>query len=98
MTVEFVIFLGVGKLVIYILQKFLSDNVSNKFVDNLVSCDLCLGVWVYTALAGVYNIYILSDVLGYIPILSPVIAGCFASFLMHLLAIGWKAKFEVVVI
>ena len=98
MTVEFVIFLGVGKLIIYILQKFLSDNISGKFVNNLVSCDLCLGVWIYTSLATIYKINILSDVFPYIPILSQVIIGCVSSFVMHLLTLGWKSKFEVVVI
>ena len=98
MTVELVIFLGVGKLIIYILQKFLSDNIDNKFVNNLVSCDLCLGVWMYTFLATIWGIRILSDVLPYTPILSQVITGCVSSFLTHLLSIGWKAKFEVVVI
>ena len=98
MTVEFVIFLGVGKLVIYTLQKFLSDNVSNKFVNNLVSCDLCLGVWIYTALATIYRINILTDVFPYIPVLSQLIIGCVASFVMHLLSLGWREKFSVIVI
>lgn len=98
MTAGFLAFLGVGKLIIYILNKFLSDNINNKFVNNLVSCELCSGVWIYTLIAIIYKINILSDIFPYVPVLSGVITGCFASFIMHLLTLGWKTKFEVIVI
>ena len=98
MTSEFVLFMGVGKLIIYVLNKFLSDNVSNKFVNNLVSCEFCSGVWVYTILATVYKIYVLDDIFPYIPVVSEIVTGCIVSFTVHLLTIGWKEKFNVVVI
>jgi hypothetical protein len=95
---SFVAFLGIGRLFIFILQKFLADNVKHETINNLISCDLCLGTWIYTGLAAVLRITILSDVISYIPVLSEVMTGCFASFLVHLLVLGWKTKFDVVVI
>lgn len=94
----FTAFLGIGKLIIYIVQKFVADNTKIGFVNKLASCDLCAGVWIYSILAYFLKIQILSDLLPYIPFLSEIIAGCVSSFIMHLLSIGWREKFNVVVI
>ena len=96
MTAEFLLFLGVGKLLIYLGQKFIHSNAKNEFINKLFACDLCLGVWIYSILAMMYKINILSDVFPYIPIVSGIIAGCVASFVVHLATIGWKTKFEVI--
>lgn len=94
----FTAYLGIGKLIIFIVQKFVADNTRIEFVNRLASCDLCAGVWIYSILAYFLQIQILSDLLPYIPFLSEFIAGCVSSFLMHLLTIGWNEKFSVVVI
>ena len=67
-------------------------------MKRLGECDLCLGVWVCSALAIAFKITILSDVLPYVPVLSEIVAGCVASFVLHLLSLGWASKFEVIVI
>ena len=109
MTPQYVIFLLVGKLLIYVGQLFyrsccvkqiyLSPNATQHkkgFFEKLFECDLCLGVWIYGILALGTGINV--EVLPYAMLLSELITGCVSSFLMHLLTLGWKAKFEVVVI
>ena len=98
MLSDFVLYLGVGRLIIYIVQKFVSDATKIELLNKWASCDLCSGVWIYTALAFLLNVKILSDIFPYIPIASEFITGCVSSFLMHLLVLGWKSKFDVVVI
>ena len=97
MTAEYLIYLGIGKLIIYLGQKFIHDT-KITFVDRLFACDLCLGSWVYVALALCFKITILSDTMPYVAFLSQVVAGLFSSFLMHLIHLGWKEKFEVIII
>ena len=97
MTSAFLLYLGIGKLLTYLGQKFLS-NFENKFLKTLAGCDLCLGVWVYSALAVFFKITILSDVFPFIPVLSGLITGCVSSFGVHIFTLGWKTKFDVVVI
>jgi len=98
MTAEFLVFLGIGKLIIYIGQLFVHNNTKNEFINKLFACDFCLGVWVYTILALLFKITILSDVIPYIPIVTPLIVGCFASYLIHLVSIGVREKYSVIVI
>lgn len=98
MLAKYVLFLGVGKLLIYIGQNFIHSNTKSEFINKLFSCDLCLGVWVYTILSWALGVAVLSDILPYVPFLSELIAGCLSSFVAHLLTVGWKTKYEVVVI
>ena len=98
MTGEFVIFLGVGKLIIYLIQKFVSSNSESEFFNKLISCDLCLGTWIYCIIALAFKVIILEDIFTPVPILSELITGAVATFGMHLLSIGWREKFSVVVI
>lgn len=102
---EFVEFAVVGKLAIFILQRFPFRKLpligrwfeDGKFFSELFECDLCLGVWVYSALAILlqFNIFgIMSD----IPILSWILTGMATSFIMHVFSTGWKALFGVTVI
>lgn len=95
MTVQFLVYVILGKLLIYLGQKFLG-NV--KSINKLVSCDLCLGVWVYSILAGLFQIRLLEDVYFYIPIVSEVITGCVVSYLVHLVTIGFREKHLSVIV
>ena len=97
MTINFLIYVALGKLLIYIGQKFLGNSKS-FFFNKLVNCDLCLGVWVYTILAGLYQIRLLEDVLWYVPIASELITGIAVSFIVHLLSIGVREKFGTVIV
>lgn len=98
MTSEYVIFLGVGKVMIFLLQKFMTANFKNGFFQELIRCDLCVGFWVYLATAYLMKITILSDILPFVPVFSAILTASVSTFAMHLLSWGWKTKFEVVVI
>lgn len=78
------------------LPKFLKKI---KTIEYLHSCDLCFGTWVYAFLSLFMQTELLS-VLGfeYVPVLSEIVTGGVISFIVHLISIGWKAKFEVIVV
>jgi hypothetical protein len=67
-----------------------------KFLQELFSCDLCLGVWVYTVLAFFFkaNLY---DMF-YFPVVSELLTGMTTSFIMHLITAGWQSLYNVTVI
>lgn len=94
-----VIYLAVGKVAIYLIQKFpLTQKLSDKWelLDKLFNCDLCLGTWVYAFLAWMFSLHLQSFI--YIPILSEFLFGGCASFIMHLISLGWNSKFQTIVI
>ncbi len=98
MTGEFLLYLAVGKLLIWTLQKFGRANFKNGFVSRLVDCQFCLGVWVMTIMALLFQIKIMIDVFPYVPIMTEVIVGVFSSALLHFITLGWHEQFDVVVI
>jgi len=93
----------IGRLTIYLLQKFPKHSLpfigklfrEGKFLDELFSCDMCLGVWIYTGLAFIMNMNMVGEYF-YIPILSEFLTGAIMSFVMHLISIGWDAKFSTI--
>lgn len=99
MTGLFLLYAIIGKLLIYLGQKFPPLAESRfKFVRNLFACDLCLGCWIYTILAAFLSVRLLQDVYFYVPVVTEVITGCATSFLVHLISIGWQEKFNTIVI
>ena len=98
MTSSFALLLAVGKLLIFLGQKFVASNSKNAFINRLFDCDLCLGTWVYIGLALAFKVAIFQDVYGYVPLVSEVVTGAVATFGMHLLSLGWRMKFAVEVI
>lgn len=60
----------------------------------LRACDFCLGFWVFSALAYLFGLNLLSPI--YVPVLSEAITGLVASFVSHLARLGWETKFAVV--
>lgn len=96
MILKFLVVLAVGKLASFILRKFplvtyIADK--NKYTRELVACDLCFGVWIYTVLLWIAKINIVDFL--YIPILSEFLSGAVASFLVWLFVIGWKETFGI---
>jgi len=62
----------------------------------LAGCDLCLGFWVYLALAGLYRG---GRLFGLWPAwLERVILAGLAALGVHLVRLGWEAKFGMTVI
>jgi hypothetical protein len=97
-TVYFLLFLAIGKLLIYLGMKFPPLAESRfEFIRRQWECDLCCGVIVYSALSLVMGEVLFSDRF-YFPLVSEVITGGIASFLVHLISIGYKEKFGVIVI
>jgi hypothetical protein len=96
---RFVLYMAVGKLLIWTLQRFFFDNKFKvKFLERLFECDLCLGTWVYIAIALAFHVVLLKDAFSYYPVLSEIITGVLSSFIMHILSIGWREKFYTVVV
>lgn len=98
MSPEFLLFMIIGKLLIYLGMEFpLFAESRFKFIRRMFACDLCVGVWIYTGLSFIMGVRLLGD-LFYFPVASEIITGGLASFIMHIFSLGWKTKFEVVVI
>lgn len=94
----FAVYLGIGKLFTYIGQKFVADATNSVLLNKWASCDLCSGFWIFTALSYFLKVYAFLDITTYIPFLSELITGATASLAMHLISIGWREKFNVLVI
>ncbi len=100
MLSETLLFMAIGRLAVWFLQ---TAGLLRKFwslhslLRELQECDLCLGVWVYAILAAIFRLNVLAEV-GYVPVLSEALTGGAASFVMHLLRLGWNARFGVTVI
>ena len=102
---SFFAYLALGKLLIFIGQKFpfyklpiigrLFDE--GKFLEQLFACDLCLGVWVYFLLALLMKMNIVYELTS-IEVLSQFLTGAIASFLVHIFSLGWHTKFSVIIV
>lgn len=96
-------YFAIGGICIFFLQKFPFQKLwligtwfqKGGFLHELFECDLCLGVWTYWILAFFFKMNFLQGVF-YVPVLSELITGGVASFLVHLLKIGFEAKFSVI--
>ena len=95
------VFILLGRLAIYVVMQIpLPKSLAKiEMIKKLHDCDMCFGVWVYSILAGFLQIDIL-ELLGfwYVPLVSEILVGIVTSFLVHIFIIGWKAKFDVVVV
>jgi hypothetical protein len=94
-------FLLIGRLLVWMAQRFPFQNLpiignlmKRKSLQELIHCDLCLGVWVYTVLALLFGIDFFSEYMKYqIPLIGEFFTGMSASFFMHIFAIGWQMEF-----
>jgi hypothetical protein len=97
-TVYFLLFLAIGKLLIYLGMKFPPLAESRfEFIRRQWECDLCCGVIVYSALSLIMGEALFGDHF-YVPFISEGITGGIASFIVHLISMGYKEKFGVIVI
>jgi hypothetical protein len=90
-----------GKVLIFLWQLFPLPHKleENKTIHKLHICDLCSGVYLFTLLAFVFHVSLLTLFgVSYIFIISEFLTGAIVSFLVHLISLGWKTKFEVVVL
>jgi hypothetical protein len=89
----------VGRLVVWLLQTSGPTTRLWKlrpFLEELGSCDLCLGCWVFPIGAWALGVNLLDPV--YIPVVSQVLTGWLVAFGVHLAAIGWRDKWGVTVV
>lgn len=99
MAISFIVYVVVGKLLIFLGGKFpYFVNSKIEFIRKLFSCDLCLGCWVYFVLAVFLQVKLFDDVYVYVPFVSEIITGCATSFVVHLISIGWRERFSTVII
>lgn len=95
MIVTLVSVAAIGRLALFLIGQ-LPIKMTNKILDKLFTCDLCLGVWIYFFLCIFSRLEIVSEFVGgaYIPILNEFLTGAIISFVVHLISIGWKFKFS----
>jgi len=90
------IYLVLGRLFIWAVQ---TSGPSKRIwrlhplLTELGECDFCLGFWIYLALGWAMKINLLAP--DYIPVLSEVGTAIVASFMVHLVRLGWVMKFGV---
>ena len=98
MYVRYLIFLLVGKVLIFFGMKFAEDNeIKIPFIKKLLSCGLCWGFWVYTLLSFLQGEILFWEYM-YIPVISEMVTGGISSLLVHLVTLGWKTQFETIII
>jgi hypothetical protein len=92
-----IVYVLIGKLSIYLIQKFpLTDYLSSKWkpLEQLFSCDLCLGVWVYWFYSHLFRLNFMQEWF-YIPVLCELLTGAITSFVIFIFSLGWKDAFGV---
>ena len=98
MTAGFLFFLVVGRVLIFVGQKFASqNNIKIKFLHKLFSCNLCLGIWVYTIMSFLTGYHVFED-LRYMPVFAELATGCLASVFAFYLERGYRSVHEVIVV
>lgn len=99
MPSQVIVYLGIGKLLIYTIQKapyFRWARNRWGFVEELLGCSYCVGFWVYMGVSLVSGHNWFTEVIPYIPLVSNVITGMCASFVMYVLSSGWDSLFREV--
>lgn len=96
MTIEFLALVVLGRVLLYAIQDVAKNVQLRGLLKKLVSCDFCLGCWLYFGLFLVYDQSIVG--IPHIPILSHFLLGILVSLILHVFVIGWKTKFETIVI
>lgn len=91
---NWIIFLLLGRVLIYLWQQFPLPEI-NRTIDKLHNCDLCSGVWIYGVLSFCMQLSLL-EVLGfqYVPVVSEIVTGGMTSFVVWIFVAGWKEKFS----
>jgi inner membrane protein involved in colicin E2 resistance len=98
---NWLVYIILGRLLIWAWQEFPLPNSleENKVINKLHNCDFCSGVWIYSLFSYLMQLELLEPLgFNYVHVASELITGIVISFLIHIFIIGWKARFEVVVI
>ena len=98
---SWVLFLILGKIIIYVFMKFELPKPLKRFVwfTKLHDCSLCSGVWVYIILSLFMGVDLLSTlVFTYVPIVSEVVTGVVVSWVVWIFTLGWHSAYDIVVV
>jgi len=89
---DFFSFLAVGRLVIWFVQINGLFQLLKRYriIEDLLTCDLCLGFWVYLGLGAFWPVSWFPGLNIY---LGAPITALISAFLAHLLRLGWQYKF-----
>jgi hypothetical protein len=99
MILDFVEFAIIGKIIVFLFQKFPKNKIpfigqffrEGKLLEELFACDLCLGFWIYFGLAFLLDV----DIVGAdVPFFSELITGAVTTFVVHIFSAGWNANFQ----
>ena len=90
----FILVVLVGRLFIHLIQRFPLP----KALDEWKNCNLCSGVWVYTALSLIFGVDLLALTLyelgiGHLPIINESITGAVTSWILYVFEIGYRDKY-----
>lgn len=98
MTVSFLLYLFVGKVLLFFAMKFAEGNgITTGYIGRLLSCDLCGGFVIYGLLSLLMGEILFRDYY-FVPIVSQIITGGISSLMVALIHSGYKSRFEVLVI
>ena len=83
-----------GRLIIHLIQKFPLP----RFLNEWQNCNLCSGVWVFTALSAIFRVDLLSTVfyeLGvpYLPFVSEIFTGTVTSWFVFIFETGFRERY-----
>ena len=96
MTAGYLLFLVVGRLLVFLGMKFAGD-IKINFLNKLFSCSLCTGVWAYSIMSWLTGYYVFED-WAYIPVFSEIVTGALSSVLIYYLEMGWRAVHETLIV
>ena len=91
---EFLVYLAIGRLFIWLIQItgiFRPVWALHPILEELRACDVCLGFWVYLALA--WGLAAPFD--WWHPWLEMVLLAGISSALAHFLRLGWQSQYGV---
>ena len=100
---EWLTYAVLGKLLIHLWQLFPipepKKTYISQFIYKLHLCDLCSGVWIYSIIALMFGIDIIQAEFGHtVHIAGEILTSAITSFVVHIFSVGWKFKYEVIVI
>lgn len=96
-----IVFAVVGKLLVWTIQTSGPTRriwKQSELLAEFGECDFCVGCWVYSILAWLFGVNVLSPLTVFYPVLTAIMNGILVSFAVHLASVGWKAKWGYEVI
>lgn len=94
MILSFFGFLMIGGVLMFFVRKFPPVVRLAQRIHFPIDCDLCLGFWVYLALAFGFGVSVFYPA-PYTPFLDEIVTAATMSLVAHLIKEGWNLDFRV---